>query len=49
MNYFCAQCEAIVGSNQMPQLCKDEEDKWEMWKALGGKGWDYFAEPDEFV
>jgi hypothetical protein len=32
----------------MPEACKQEEAKWEMWKALGGKGWDYFAEPDEY-
>lgn len=48
MNYFCAQCEAVVGSDAMPQACKDEEAKWEMWQALGGPGWDYFAESDEF-
>jgi hypothetical protein len=32
----------------MPKACKDEEAKWEMWQSLGGKGWDYFAEPDEY-
>ena len=48
MNYFCAQCEAVVGSDAMPQQCQDEEAKWELQKMLGGKGWDYFAEPDEY-
>lgn len=48
MSYFCAQCEAIVGSDKMPQKCKDEEAKWETWRALSGRGWDYFAEPDEY-
>lgn len=47
-NYFCAQCECIVGSDAMPQKCKDEEARWEIIKTLGGKGWDYFAEPDEY-
>jgi len=48
MNYFCAQCNCIVGSDQVPVSCKIEEKKWELIKLLGGKDWDYFAEPDEF-
>ena len=48
MNYFCAQCECVVGSDSMPTRCKIEEAKWDLIKLLGGKGWDYFAEPDEF-
>lgn len=48
MNYFCAQCAAIVGSSSMPQACQDQEARWANWQALGGRGWDYFAEPDEF-
>lgn len=48
MNYFCAQCETIVGSDQMPEQCQDEEAKWHMIKMLGGTGWDYFGEPDEY-
>jgi hypothetical protein len=44
MNYFCAQCECIVGSDIMPNKCKEEENKWK----IGGKGWDYFAESDEY-
>jgi hypothetical protein len=48
MNYFCAQCETIVGSADMPESCQEEEAKYETMRLLGGKGWDYFAEPDEF-
>lgn len=48
MNYFCSQCETVVGSDQMPKACQEEEAKWEAWQALGGPGWDYFAEPDEY-
>jgi len=48
MNYYCAQCEIVVGSAEMPEFCKKEESKWELIKLLGGKGWDYFAEPDEY-
>ena len=48
MNYFCAQCEAALGSDQQPTKCKIEEAKWELQKMLGGQGWDYFAEPDEY-
>jgi hypothetical protein len=48
MNYFCAQCNTIVGSRDMPAECQNEEAKWELNKMLGGTGWDYFAEPDEF-
>jgi len=48
MNYFCAQCETVVGSKETPNECVEEEQKWELIKLLGGKGWDYFAEPDEY-
>jgi hypothetical protein len=48
MNYFCAQCECVVGSDATPARCKLEEAKWNLIKLLGGQGWDYFAEPDEF-
>jgi hypothetical protein len=46
MNYFCAQCERRVCD--MGDACLREEDKWRVIELLGGKGWDYFAEPDEF-
>ena len=48
MNYFCDQCGTLVGSVGMPKACKREMDKWDLLKLLGGKGWDYFAEPDEY-
>jgi hypothetical protein len=44
--YRCLQCMAVVGSVGQPQRCKDEEKKWQVWEALGGEGWDYFAEVD---
>ena len=46
MSYRCHQCMAVCGSIGQPQRCKDEENKWEVWQALGGEGWDYFAEVD---
>jgi len=46
-NYFCAQCECVIGSEQMPKECKDIEAKYELVKLLGGEGWDYFAELHE--
>ena len=41
ISYRC-ECGAVVGSIGQPQHCKDEAKKWEAWKALGGKEWDYF-------
>jgi hypothetical protein len=32
----------------MGDACLREEDKWRVIELLGGKGWDYFEEPDEF-
>ena len=43
ISYRCHDCMAVVGSIGMPQSCKDEAQKYENWKALGGEGWDYFA------
>lgn len=48
ISYRC-ECGAVVGSIGMPQACKDEADKWKNWEKLGGKGWDYFAEPTEQI
>jgi hypothetical protein len=45
-SYHCHQCMAVVGSIGQPQSCKEEENKWIAWEAIGGKGWDYFAEVD---
>ena len=43
ISYRCADCMAVVGSIGQPQRCKDEAKKYEVWEALGGKGWDYFG------
>ena len=40
-SYRCTYCMATVGSIGQPKRCKDEAKKWDAWKALGGKGWDY--------
>ena len=48
INYRCGHCMAVVGSIAMPQHCRDEMTKWDNWEALGGKAWDYYAEPDEW-
>lgn len=47
ISYRCEDCGAVVGSIGQPQHCKDEAAKWEAWKVLGGKGWDYFPEVKE--
>jgi hypothetical protein len=39
---------AVVGSIGQPQHCKDEMQKYDNWQALGGKGWDYNLEPEEW-
>lgn len=41
ISYRCEYCNAVVGSIGQPQSCKDEAQKYENWKTLGGKGWDY--------
>lgn len=40
-SYRCEHCGAVVGSIAQPQQCKDEAQKYENWKTIGGKGWDY--------
>lgn len=40
ISYRCG-CGSVVGSIGQPQHCKDEAKKWDNWKKLGGKGWDY--------
>lgn len=45
ISYQC-ECGATVGSIGMPKHCKDEAEKWEVQKALGGKGWDYYEEQE---
>ncbi len=44
ISYRCADCGAVVGSVGMPQVCQIEAQKWELQKALGGTGWDYWSE-----
>lgn len=46
ISYRCEQCNAVVGSINQPKHCKDEENKWRAWEALGGRGWDYFADAE---
>ena len=44
ISYRCMDCFAVVGSIGMPQRCKDKEQKYKNWEALGGEGWDYFKD-----
>lgn len=46
-SYRC-ECGATVGSIGMPKRCKEEAEKWDVQKALGGEGWDYLAEAEEY-
>ena len=49
-SYRCIKCMAVVNSIGMPALCKEEMNKWENWKHLGGQGWDYeIGEINEMV
>lgn len=41
ISYRCEDCGAVVGSIGQPRRCQDAVQKYENWKALGGKGWDY--------
>lgn len=41
MGYRCHFCMAMVGSIGQPKICKDEAKKYDVWKELGGKEWDY--------
>jgi hypothetical protein len=41
ISYRCEYCCAVVGSIGQPQHCKDQAQKYDNWKKLGGKGWDY--------
>jgi hypothetical protein len=40
-SYRCHDCMAVIGSMGQPSACKEEAQKYDMLKALGGKGWDY--------
>jgi hypothetical protein len=39
--YRCGDCMAVVGSIGQPRSCVEESKKYDAWKALGGKGWNY--------
>lgn len=41
ISYRCEFCMAVIGSIGQPKQCKDEAQKYDNWKSLGGKGWDY--------
>ena len=41
ISYRCETCGAVVGSIGQPDECKEEARKYDVIKALGGKGWDY--------
>ncbi len=40
-SFRCENCMAVVGSIGQPRECVEEAKKYEVLKALGGKGWDY--------
>ncbi len=42
ISYRCEDCGAVVGSIGQPRSCVEEAKKYEAWKLLGGKGWNYF-------
>jgi hypothetical protein len=37
----CDTCGAVVGSVSQPVMCRTLEAKYETWRHMGGKGWDY--------
>lgn len=40
--YRCEDCSAVLGSIAQPSRCKDAAQKYDNWKAIGGKvEWDY--------
>jgi hypothetical protein len=41
ISYRCETCFAVVGSMGQPRSCKEEAQKYDAWKELGGQGWDY--------
>lgn len=41
IGYRCEDCGAILGSIGQPTTCREEAQKYENWKKLGGRGWDY--------
>ena len=47
IGYRCEDCNAILGSIGQPTSCKEDALKYENWKKLGGKGWDYVEGSEE--
>jgi hypothetical protein len=45
--YRCEDCNAVLGSIGQPSSCREEALKYENWKTLGGKGWDFFKGCEE--
>jgi len=41
ISYRCEDCMAVVGSVGQPRRCKEEADKYDLMKQLGGKGWEF--------
>ena len=41
ISYRCETCFAVVGSIGQPQSCVNEANKYDNWKKMGGKGWNY--------
>ena len=41
ISYRCEDCGSVVGSIGQPKHCVEDAEKYEVWKKLGGKGWDY--------
>lgn len=41
--YRCDECGCAVGGVSEPRECVEERKKWDNWKKLGGKGWDYYG------
>lgn len=42
ISYRCEYCGSVVGSIGQPRECKEEAQKYELIKKLGGKGWEYY-------
>jgi hypothetical protein len=42
ISYRCEYCGSVVGSIGQPRECKEEARKYDLIKALGGKGWEYY-------
>lgn len=40
-SYRCMDCFAVIGSIGQPRECVDEAKKYDNWKEMGGKGWNY--------